>query len=117
MASDKPKITIDIDLALIGADRALFCQDCGARFLFSAGEQEFFRLKGLVNVPKRCGNCRLVAKRRRNGDSIDNIAESNCTKCGVVTKLPFVPRGDRPIYCFECLRIIKFEACQEGVEA
>ena len=28
------------------ADRNLTCRDCGATFVFSAGEQEFFAMKG-----------------------------------------------------------------------
>ena len=33
------------------------CLDCGADFVFSAGEQFFFWSKGL-STPKRCHQCR-----------------------------------------------------------
>ncbi len=43
-------------------DKILSCVDCGADFIFSAGEQLFFSSKGLA-TPKRCPECR---KRRRD---------------------------------------------------
>ena len=43
-------------------DRALICLDCGAEFVFSAGEQRFFWSKGLAE-PKRCPACRELRKR------------------------------------------------------
>lgn len=97
-------------------DRTLKCQDCSAKFLFSAGEQEFFSTKGLVNQPKRCGNCRLVARLKRSGQDLGCVFEGNCTECGAVAKLPFKPKGARPIYCTECLRVVKFERTEETVE-
>lgn len=33
-------------------DEKLVCEDCGAEFIFTAGEQEFYAEKGLVNKPK-----------------------------------------------------------------
>lgn len=47
-------------------DIKLECKDCHETFVFTAGEQEFFRENGL-NPPKRCGMCRL-AKRKRFDD-------------------------------------------------
>ncbi|HEX6510423.1 MAG TPA: zinc-ribbon domain-containing protein, partial [Chloroflexota bacterium] len=32
-------------------DKTLTCRDCGADFLFTAGEQEFFQSKGLLHEP------------------------------------------------------------------
>ena len=34
-------------------DEKLICEDCGSEFVFTAGEQEFYATKGLVNKPKR----------------------------------------------------------------
>ena len=39
-------------------DKVLQCADCGADFVFTAGEQEFFRLKQFKNDPKRCQPCK-----------------------------------------------------------
>lgn len=46
-------------------DEKLVCEDCGQEFVFTAGEQEFYAEKGLVNKPKRCPDCRL-ARRKNN---------------------------------------------------
>jgi hypothetical protein len=35
-------------------DKYLTCRDCGAEFLFSASEQEFYAEKGFENEPARC---------------------------------------------------------------
>ena len=35
-------------------DKTLKCKDCGADFVFTAGEQEFYAEKGFVYYPQRC---------------------------------------------------------------
>src|ERR1039458_10157364 len=40
------------------ADRVLKCIDCNAEFVFTAGEQFFFREKHFENTPKRCKECK-----------------------------------------------------------
>ncbi|MDC3418074.1 RQC-minor-1 family DNA-binding protein [Aquibacillus salsiterrae] len=52
--------TESIDEALKGAapqDLRLKCWECGERFMFTIGEQLFFKQKGF-EYPKRCGKCR-----------------------------------------------------------
>ena len=46
-------------------DRVLKCIDCGAEFVFTAGEQLFFHDKQFKNDPKHCKQCK--AKRVRGG--------------------------------------------------
>lgn len=43
-------------------DITLTCKDCGKEFVFTAGEQEFYELKGLTNQPGRCPECRKARK-------------------------------------------------------
>lgn len=43
-------------------DKTIVCKDCGKEFIFSAGEQAFFKEKGLDNEPKRCKECRNKRK-------------------------------------------------------
>lgn len=43
-------------------DKTLVCRDCAETFLFTAGEQEFFREKGLLQEPRRCPQCRSQRK-------------------------------------------------------
>ena len=46
-------------------DKTLVCQDCGNEFVFTAGEQAFYKEKGLDNEPKRCQECRNKRKATR----------------------------------------------------
>ncbi len=46
-------------------DKVITCCDCGKEFTFTAGEQEFYQLKGLTNEPKRCKECRDKKKAER----------------------------------------------------
>ncbi len=50
-----------------GEDKSITCVDCGQEFIFSAGEQEFYRERGLTNEPTRCKNCRDARKANRDG--------------------------------------------------
>ena len=43
-------------------DLTIECCDCGARFLFTTGEQRFFASHQL-HTPKRCKICRQINKR------------------------------------------------------
>ena len=45
-------------------DRTLKCIDCGADFVFTAGEQLFFHDKQFRNEPKRCKTCKIKAATR-----------------------------------------------------
>ena len=49
------------------ADKALVCKDCGSDFLFTEGEQEFYKEKGFQNEPQRCPTCRKAKKAQRGG--------------------------------------------------
>ena len=46
-------------------DRSIVCRDCGADFVFTAGEQEFYASKGLQNDPVRCPDCRKARNSAR----------------------------------------------------
>lgn len=47
-------------------DKTLVCKDCGNEFVFTEGEQEFYKEKGLVNEPQRCPDCRKAKKAMYN---------------------------------------------------
>jgi len=92
-------------------EKSLQCLDCGATFVFSTEDQEFFQSKGYTNEPKRCPECRRARKAERFGsDSYSGPREmfpATCAECGKNTEVPFQPRGDKPIYCSDCYRKIR----------
>ncbi len=91
------------------ADKSLACRDCGAQFVFTAGEQEFFDLKGFTNPPSRCPECRAKAKSsqrgaRRMDSGPREMHDTTCAGCGKTAQVPFLPRGDKPVYCSDCFQ-------------
>jgi len=89
------------------ADKDLTCRDCGATFVFTAGEQEFFALKGLLNEPSRCPECRKKRRAERSGQANREYHQVTCSECGQPALVPFVPRGDKPVYCSSCFDKIR----------
>ena len=90
-------------------DKILKCGECGAEFVFTAGEQMFFAEKGFRNEPKRCKACK--AKRGQNpgansGNGLSHRSETRttCSQCGKETTVPFRPTQGRPVYCRECFQ-------------
>jgi CxxC-x17-CxxC domain-containing protein len=104
-------------------DKTIVCRDCGTNFTFTAGEQEFFSSRGYTE-PQRCPDCRAAKKAARGGgDSYSSssyssggyggnsyggeraprqMTQDTCSSCGKETEVPFVPSGDRPVYCSDC---------------
>jgi CxxC-x17-CxxC domain-containing protein len=89
-------------------DKTMTCRDCNSEFVFTVGEQEFYAEKGFTNTPSRCPDCR--AKRKTgggfggSGGGSREMHSTVCSECGKDTKVPFVPRGDRPVYCSDCFQ-------------
>lgn len=50
-------------------DITIVCKDCGEEFIFTVGEQKFYKEKGLENNPVRCKACR--DKKRANNNRND----------------------------------------------
>lgn len=88
-------------------DKTLTCKECGAQFVFTASEQEFYQEKGFVNEPQRCKACRDARKAAAKGPR--EMHEAVCAKCGGVAKVPFIPHDDRPVYCSECFAQMRAE--------
>ena len=116
------------------ADKIIRCRDCGTDFVFTAGEQEFYAQKGFTNEPTRCPACRQARKASGGGgggrgysdrDSYSSGGYSDrgsyssgrggyggeremhtaiCASCGKEAQVPFVPRGDKPVYCSDCFK-------------
>ncbi len=99
-------------------DKALRCRECGREFAFTAGEQEFYQLKGLLNEPARCPECRTARKSQRMPDgggmrsggarAPREMHPAVCAECGAETEVPFLPRGDKPVYCSTCFDRMRY---------
>lgn len=85
-------------------DKSLICRDCGAEFIFSAGEQQFYAEKGFQNEPVRCKACRDAKKSSRGNGGEREMFDAVCAECGAPTRIPFQPKNDRPIYCSDCFQ-------------
>jgi CxxC-x17-CxxC domain-containing protein len=91
-------------------DKIIRCIDCGSDFVWTIGEQTFFRDKGLQNPPKRCKECkhakneRLAAIVAAQTSGVKQRIEVavNCAKCASYTTVPFYPSQGRPVYCRSC---------------
>jgi CxxC-x17-CxxC domain-containing protein len=90
-------------------DKLLTCMDCGAEFVFTAGEQSFFHDKQFRNEPKRCKACK--AKRTANLGPAPSASgfrftkvetQATCSGCGKQTTVPFRPTQGRPVFCRDC---------------
>lgn len=99
-----------------GEDQRIKCVDCGEEFIFTAGEQAFYREKGLTNAPTRCRACRDKRKAERGQGAAAAPAAGGkemhaavCSRCGAETTVPFVPTGSRPVYCRDCFNAMKHE--------
>ena len=98
------------------SDKPLNCRECGTSFLFTAGEQEFYQQRGLMNQPGRCSDCRAARKASGGGGSSyggssrggggyggeREFFTATCSSCGKEARVPFQPRGDKPVYCSSC---------------
>ncbi|HEY3218031.1 MAG TPA: zinc-ribbon domain containing protein [Candidatus Limnocylindria bacterium] len=86
-------------------DKTLTCRDCGQEFIWTAGEQEFYASRGLQNPPSRCPADR-AARRANQGAGVGGgpreMFSATCSNCGKEARVPFQPRGDKPVYCSSC---------------
>ncbi len=105
-------------------DKSITCVDCGEEFLFTAGEQSFYRERGLTNAPTRCKACRDKRKAQRDGGgghgghgghgggggygrSEKAMFATTCSQCGRDTEVPFQPTPGRPVLCRDCFNANK----------
>jgi CxxC-x17-CxxC domain-containing protein len=89
-------------------DKLLTCRDCGKEFVFTAGEQQFYASKGLQHEPRRCPDCRnnrRQADGSGGGRAVRAMHDVMCDGCGRLTQVPFVPTGNRPVYCSDCFQM------------
>jgi CxxC-x17-CxxC domain-containing protein len=106
-------------------DKTLTCRECGRPFDFTAGEQEFYAARGLLNEPSRCPECRAARKAAGGagdrGRGTGGFGERGgfqerdygareqrqmftvtCSSCGREAEVPFRPTSGKPVYCRDC---------------
>src|SRR5512144_2717831 len=99
-------------------DKVLKCRDCGEDFVFTAGEQAFYKERGFQHEPTRCRSCREKRKTQGPGAGMGgggNAFQSSgggsrefhtavCSNCGVTTQVPFKPTPGKPVFCRDCFQ-------------
>jgi len=111
-------------------DKSITCVDCGQEFLFTAGEQAFYRERGLTNEPTRCKSCREKRKAGRAtpggaggggsssyGRSEKQMYPAVCSNCGRETEVPFMPTSGRAVLCRDCFNAAKGTGAGAGAGA
>ncbi len=91
-------------------DSEILCIDCDEIFVWTAGEQTFFRDKDLQNRPKRCKDCKKAKNKRLQAVDLARSlgirqrveVKAKCAKCETITTVPFYPSQGRPVYCRQC---------------
>lgn len=81
------------------ASTRLTCRECGKQFVFTKGEQEFYKAKG-ITPPTRCKECRSNKKKQPH---------LTCAQCGI--ELP----QEAWLYCEYCLKNIQLD-CDRKVK-
>jgi len=98
MYEEEVKVGAEAEVEFV--DETLVCKECGNEFVFTAGEQQFYKEKGFLNKPKSCKACRDAKKNAAKAPR--EYFETTCAQCGGVAKVIFQPSEDRPVYCSAC---------------
>jgi CxxC-x17-CxxC domain-containing protein len=96
-------------------DKVLKCRDCGEEFVFTVGEQNFYKDRGFQHEPTRCRRCRDEKKRQSGGAPAATMSssaprefhEAVCSSCGQMTQVPFRPTPGKPVYCRDCFQSVR----------
>ena len=97
--SDRQMFDVDLSCAKCGShisqlpfqpsgDRPVYCSDCNRAFRQEKRGNDRGGRGGFSNAPRQMFSVNL-----------------NCAGCGAqISELPFQPRGDKPVYCRDCMR-------------
>lgn len=105
------------------ADSSIVCIDCVKEFVWTAGEQDFYRDKQLQNPPKRCKDCKKAKNRRleaienskKTGERHRIEVKADCARCSETTTVPFYPCQGRPVYCRKCYVEMRSEVANTAI--
>ena len=102
-------------------DKKITCVNCGKEFIFSVRDQKYYEKMGFENEPKRCRECRAAFKREKqfvkepDGETREYF-KTTCDRCGRPAYVPFKPTGIKPVYCRDCLVVVRMEEQQREQE-
>ena len=104
------------------------CIECDDNFFLTSGEIDFY-VQHELETPKRCKSCRQIRKEGGVAQHVDShIREEKqyvgghtrkvtyeskgtnqiiCNNCNRVSKVPFTPEPNRPVYCPTCWNGVK----------
>lgn len=109
------------------------CAECGSFFMMPPAERAFRREHGMSR-PELCPVCRSQRRANRHADVVSGYDQpdsgasrgpirvrklavggpggskmynATCDQCGGPARVPFIPRGDRPVYCRDCFNARK----------
>jgi len=94
------------------------CIDCTNVFFLTSGEIDFY-VQHELETPKRCKSCRQIRKDGGVAHYVDEEEEQKniykpkdanqiiCNNCNRVSKVPFTPEPNRPVYCPTCWNGVK----------
>ena len=90
------------------------CIECDDNFFLTSGEIDFY-VQHELETPKRCKSCRQIRKeggtegKQYVGGHIRKVTHESkdtnqiiCNNCNRVSKVPFTPEPNRPVYCPTC---------------
>jgi len=81
-------------------DKTLHCKDCGAAFVFTAGEQEFYAERKFTSEPQRCKSCRDAGKHAARAPAAGfSLSDITCDKCNSYNMEPIKDGGLRCNFC------------------
>src|SRR2546428_4385262 len=106
---------------MVESDKSIKCRDCGEEFVFTAGEQAFYKERGFQHEPTRCRRCRDEKKRQGTGPATGGLRASPvsagasspqfhdavCSSCAVTTQRPFKPTAAKPAHCRDCFPSVR----------
>ena len=93
-----------------GLSDPVACTECRATLRASRNTELialYERSESLAFTEPPAGRRSAPAQRDRNGHGDHATAPRQrystvCAACGAETQVPFIPRGDRPVYCRDC---------------
>ncbi len=80
-------------------------------------EEKISKWSKVIEAEKEARQVKEERSREKPMSKTEEIFEAVCSRCGKETKVKFKPDGVRPVYCHECLEIIRQNKEEGGQES